>query len=284
VEASSLLEPGVPLFLRGDSAVFAGIRRTEPFDVVTPYGYGGPIGTPFWDEYDEWCRGNGVVTSFVRFHPLYANHKDVTSLVHVELLAGTVAWRLDQPDLFEGMHRHHRRTVRKAGGADTTVTRGPATLDGFVPKYERTMDRKDASGFYYFPPEYWQALAALGDRIVVFEAGEDAALLCFATPPWLHYHLGATSDEGRRLGVSNLLFYEAARWAAAAGFTRFHLGGGLGGDTDSLFQFKQRFDPGGVLEMAVGKVIHDEDAYRALGGAGTEGFFPAYRRASTVRA
>ena len=37
--------------------------------------------------------------------------------------------------------------------------------------------------------------------------------------------------------------------------------------------------------MAVGKVVHDEDAYRALGGTGTEGFFPAYRRAaSTVRA
>ena len=225
------------------------------------------------------------MTTFVRFHPLYANQRDAAPLVHVEQLAGTVAWRLDQPDLFEGMHRHHRRIVRKAGEVEMTVTRGPATLDGFVPKYERTMDRKDASGFYYFPPEYWRALAELGDRIVLFEAGDDAALLCFATPPWLHYHLGATSDEGRKLGVSNVLFFEAAGWAAGEGFERFHLGGGLGGGDDSLFEFKQRFDPDGVVDMAVGKVIHDEDAYRALGGTGTDGFFPAYRRApSTVRA
>jgi len=285
VEAAALLEPGSPLFLRNEAAVFAGIRRTDPSDIVTPYGYGGPVGTPFWDEYGEWCRANGIVTTFVRFHPLYANHEGAPPFVHIERLAGTVAWRLDQDDLLAGMHRHHRRIVRKAGGIDTTVTRGPSTLDGFVPRYERTMDRKDASGFYYFPREYWHALADLGDRIVLFEAGDDAALLCFATPPWLHYHLGATSDEGRKGGVSNLLFYEAARWAAAEGFTRFHLGGGLGGGDDSLFEFKQRFDPGGVLEMAVGKVIHDEDAYRTLGGTGTDGFFPAYRRAaSTVRA
>jgi serine/alanine adding enzyme len=285
VEAAAVLEPGSPLFLRSDSAVFAGIRRADPFDVVTPYGYGGPVGVPFWDEYDRWCRDSGIVTTFVRFHPLYANQKDAAPFVHVERLAGTVAWRLDQRDLFEGMHRHHRRVVRKAGGTETTVGRGALTLDGFVPLYEQTMDRKDASGFYFFPPEYWHALAALDDRIVLFRAGDDASLLCFATPPWLHYHLGATSEAGRKSGVSNLLFLEAARWGATHGCTRFHLGGGLGGRSDSLFEFKQRFDPGGVVEMAVGKVVHDEDAYRALGGTGTAGFFPAYRgAASTVRA
>jgi len=36
--------------------------------------------------------------------------------------------------------------------------------------------------------------------------------------------------------------------------------------------------------MAVGKAIHDEEAYRGLAGAdaGVDGFFPAYR--ATVRA
>ena len=84
-----------------------------------------------------------------------------------------------------------------------------------------------------------------------------------------------------------MLFLEAARWGAAQGFTRFHLGGGVGGRADSLLEFKQRFDPGGALEAAVGKAVHDEAAYRALAGsdAGLEGYFPAYRApASTVRA
>ena len=61
VEASTLLEPGRPLFLRTEQAVFAAILREGPTDVISPYGYGGPVGPGFWEPYDDWCRANGVV-------------------------------------------------------------------------------------------------------------------------------------------------------------------------------------------------------------------------------
>jgi serine/alanine adding enzyme len=283
VEASCLLEPGRPLFLRAGDAVFAAILRDGPTDVITPYGYGGPIGAGFWEPYEEWCRANGVVTTFVRFHPLYANHRDVPPSVEVELLGGTVAWRLDEEgDLFERMHRHHRRVARKAlaAGVEPTAAVAPESLEPFRSLYEQTMERQAAAGFYYFPPEYWRALETdLREHVVLFEAGDEAKLLCLAAPPWLHYHLGASSDAGRKLGAGTLLFLEAARWAQELGYTRFHLGGGVGGRRDSLYEFKLRFDPGGELEAAIGKAIHDEQAYRALAGpqAGLDGFFPAYR-------
>jgi hypothetical protein len=155
------------------------------------------------------------------------------------------------------------------------------------------MERREAAGFYFFPPEYWRALESRPSdvgvhlhlhlhpptHVVLFEAGEDAALLCLASPPWLHYHLGASSEAGRKLGASTLLFLEAARWAQELGYTRFHLGGGVGGARDSLYEFKLRFDPGGEVEAAIGKAIHDEGAYRKLAGprAGRDGYFPAYR-------
>jgi serine/alanine adding enzyme len=286
VEASCLLEPGRPLFLRAGGAVFAAILRDDPTDVITPYGYGGPVGAGFWEPYDEWCRANGVVTTFVRFHPLYANHRDAPASIKVEPLAGTVAWRLDEEgDLVGRMHRHHRRVVRKAlaAGVEPAATIAPENLGAFARLYEQTMERQAAAGFYYFPREYWHALeTTLRGHVVLFEAGDDAKLLCLAAPPWLHYHLGASGDAGRRLGASTLLFLEAARWAQELGYTRFHLGGGVGGARDSLYEFKLRFDPGGELEAAIGKVIHDEKAYRELAGpeAGTDGFFPAYRAAA----
>ena len=100
------------------------------------------------------------------------------------------------------------------------------------------MRRAEAADFYFFAPDYWESLVRLGDRLVLVTAdlaGEPvAAILCLATPPWLHYHLGGTADRGRAVGASNLLFYEAAEWARARGYERFHLGGGAGGQEDSL--------------------------------------------------
>jgi len=277
-----VLEPGEPVLLEHDGAVFALIRRADPADAITPYGYGGPVGrdvTGFWRAYDSWCRENGIVTTFVRFHPLYANARDAP--VHVEQLAATVAWRLGQDDLEGGMHLNHRRTVRKARAAGVTVTVGEGVGD-FVPLYEETMRRAGAAPFYFFAAEYWQALART--QIVRFDAHRDgetlASALCLASPPWLHYHLGASSDEGRRIGANHLVFLEAATWARERGYERFHLGGGVGGREDSLHEFKRRFDPGGLLDAAVGKAVHNEAEYRRLAGAAPslDGYFPAYRR------
>jgi hypothetical protein len=264
----------------GDGA-FALIRRSDPVDVITPYGYGGPAGRDvreFWRTYDGWCRANGVVTTFVRFHPLYANAREAP--IHVEPLAPTIAWRLEQDDLFAPMHLNHRRAVRKAQKAGVTVTAGEGVGD-FVPLYEETMRRAGAAAFYFFGAAYWGALERAG--VVRFDAQLDgdvvASALCLASPPWLHYHLGASSDEGRRIGAMHLLFLEAATWARARGYERFHLGGGVGGREDSLHEFKRRFDPEGLVDAAVGKAVHDEDAYARLTGGetGFDGFFPAYR-------
>ena len=283
VESAAVLEGGRPFLLEHEGALFAGIEREDPPDVLSPYGYGGPVGGDgdFWAAYEEWCREHGVVSTFVRFHPLYANQRSAP--IHVEQLAPTVGWRLgDGRDLLAGMHWKHRNKVRKAENAGATVSAAPG-LDGFVPLYEETMRRVGASDFYLFTSDYWKALDGLGDALVRFDAaigGETvASALCLASPPWLHYHLSGTTDKGRSTGSSTFVLLEAARWAQERGYDRFHLGGGLGGKQDSLHHFKARFDPGGLLEAAVGKAVHDEDAYRRLSGgaARLDGFFPAYR-------
>jgi hypothetical protein len=53
----------------------------------------------------------------------------------------------------------------------------------------------------------------------------------------------------------------------------------VGGAEDSLHEFKRRFDPGGLVDAAIGKAIHDAEAYARLAGraASVDGFFPAYR-------
>ena len=300
LESARLLEPGEPAFLHlqgdGGDVVFACLVREAPGgfrDVITPYGYGGPVAVGakpplerFWQLYGRWCERRRIVTSVIRFHSLFANHRYAGPDVALERYADTTGWRLELPDLFTAMHPAHRRACRKAerAGVRIAVTESPDDLSEFVSLYETTMRRAEAADFYFFAPDYWESLVRLGDRLVLVTAdlaGEPVAgILCLATPPWLHYHLGGTADRGRAVGASNLLFYEAAEWARARGYERFHLGGGAGGQEDSLAAFKRRFDPGGQLEWWLGKAVHDAEAYRELTGRGPadrSGFFPAYR-------
>jgi len=291
VEASAVLDRGEPALLRHGSAVMACIVRpipgSESHDVITPYGYGGPVGEglgEFYAVYERWCRERSIVSTFIRFHPLFENHRHAGPCIRAAYGSPTIGWPLEG-DLLAGMHGKHRNTVRKAHKAGVTVEAAvaPEDLAAFVSLYEVTMRRQEAPGYYLFSEAYWAKLGELGDRLVRFDAVHGGAVvasaLCLRGSRWLHYHLGATAGAARDLGASNLLLYEAALWGQAQGLETFHLGGGAGG-RESLFAFKHRFSPEGVREFWTGKAVHDEGAYLALSGATEidyEGFFPAYR-------
>ena len=305
LESAALLGQGHPVYLHlrseGGDLAFPALVREAPdgySDVGTPMGYGGPVASgnappaaAFFAEYEDWCRDNRVVATFARFHPVLANQRLAEGRWHVEQIGHSVGWHLagrDADAVFAGMDAHHRRVVRKAraAGVEFVPEVGVGELDGFVALYRQTMRRRDASPFYYFPEEYWLHLATrLVDAIVRFDAYEDgnlaASILCLAAPPLLHYHLGASSERGQSLGANHVLFCETAAWAAERGFELFHLGGGVGGFEDSLYEFKRRFDPEGRLPATLGKSVHDEKTYRRLAGVEEidfAGFFPAYRR------
>ena len=290
VAASAPLAGGEPVLLHdGERLAFPLLVRSDPADVVTPYGYGGPLGTPrpdFPDAYAEWCAGRGIVSSFVVFHPLYRNGEAAEALgFRPTALAGTVAWRLDG-DLIAGMHKHHRRIVRRAlaDGCAVSVTVAPDDLGAFIDAYEQTMRRADAAPFYFFPPAYWAALQR-EVRLVRVDVSRDGELLAsvlgMGEPPWLHYHLGGSTEAGRGSGASHVALLGLAEYGAAQGYSVLHLGGGVGGRADSLLEYKRRFFPDGVVGAVIGKAVHDEAAYLALTGGDAvdwDGFFPAYRQ------
>ncbi len=297
VQASGVLADAEPVLLRlagGEGDVFlACLLRRDPTDVVTPYGYGGPVATgprpplrEFPAAYAAWCEQRGAISSFLVFHPLLANAQSPASEGFRRTpLAGTVAWPLTGAELLPAMHKHHRRIVRRALAEDHEVAIDPAPADlaEFVGVYEQTMRRAEASPFYFFPQRYWDALRG-GVRLVrvdVRRRGELlATVLGMGEPPWLHYHLGGATDAARGTGASHLALYSLACWGREHGFDTLHLGGGVGGREDSLLEFKLRFAPSGRVGVSIGKAVHDTAAYLRLTGGGAvdwDAFFPAYR-------
>ena len=232
-------------------------------------------------------RENRIITTYVRFHPLYRNHGYAPPFFELERTEGAVAWPLTG-DLWTNVHPHHRRLVRRAerAGLEVRTSSGPLVLEPFRELYVETMRRVAATQFYFFGDTYWERLAGgLADRLLLLEAEAGgvtvAAILCLTGWPWLHYHLGATSGEARGLGASHLLLYRAAQLAQDLGYEQFHLGSGVGAVGGSLLDFKRRFSTGSLVEQLLGKAVHDRERYVALTGAPDPvvgSYFPAYRR------
>ena len=119
VEASCVLDPGEPVLLEDDGVVMACIVRaipgTDAYDVTTPYGYGGPVGNgDFQQAYERWCGERGIVSTFIRFHPLFENYRGAP---HASYASPTVGWPLEG-DLLAGHARQapERRPQGAEGG------------------------------------------------------------------------------------------------------------------------------------------------------------------------
>jgi hypothetical protein len=112
-----------------------------------------------------------------------------------------------------------------------------------------------------------------------------SAALCMYGGGFLHYHLGCSKEKYFHLGTNIYQFHHIALWGKENGLDAFYLGGGHVG-RDSLFKFKHRFSPNGVLPFYIGKKIHHMQSYNTLmdtwknyyATESTNGFFPAYRK------
>ena len=250
-------------------------------DLTSAYGFGGPLGecAGWRGRFRRECARRGVVSEFIRFHPLLRNDaglEDVeTSLVQQMV---TVDVTRSDDGLRAGMRTQGRRNLARAAREGVTVCT-TTDLDRFHTAYTDAMLALHADPFYLFDRAYFAALEGLGDALVVLDAGQATALyLCGGGA--MHYHLGAVSADGRRTGAATAMHFEAMRTARQRGLSTLHLGGGLTAE-DSLWRFKATLGDGRAA-YRVGRAVHDPGAYAELcAEAGADpahgGRFPAYR-------
>lgn len=302
--ASAQLEPSgtIPVLLhhRGyrSETVLPLLLRPLPhaagWDATSIYGYAGPLtaapaadaGREFGAAVDAWAIRNQVVASFIRYHPLLENHRIGPAQASPSHVGHTVVWQLARDgDPRSRMHSHHRRAARRAdrAGLEIRISSHPTSLDHFRALHQLTMHRLKAAAFYDFTDGYWNALANSSSTILVeglLNEQTVAAVLCLTSPPFLHYHLGASTEPGRSIGASHRVLVAAAEWATRAGLQAFDLGGAPGGSDSPLFRFKQRFDPEAQqTPLYVGRWVHDTTRYADLAARSTpSGYFPPWRQ------
>ncbi|CEP50679.1 spore coat polysaccharide biosynthesis protein [[Clostridium] sordellii] len=283
-------------------------NEKELFDIITPYGYGGPfllnyeeknldrLVKEFREDFEVYCYKNNIVSEFVRFHPLLENHKGMELYMDIESPRSTICMELKSKDyIWNNLSPKCKNQIRKAvkNGVKIEVGTMDKDLEEFIVMYKNTMMKNSAEKYYYFNKEFFiNTKKYLKGDISIFNATYKGEIilssLIMTYKDYVHYHLTGSKKEFLNLGANNLLLYEISLWAMNKGCKYFHLGGGYSGDEDSLFKFKKGFSKSikGYKNFYIGKKINLPNEYEKLVKIYEEekqlslsntNFFPAYR-------
>lgn len=284
------------------------VRVTDAplYDLVTPYGYGGPVITEctegkkaelvqeFICAFAEYCKENRIVSEFIRFHPLYGNAHDFKGWYEVIYKRPTLQTNLancEDPILSE-FSASCRRDIRHAlkAGVEYRIILNPSDLNDFKEIYYKTMARNNAASVYYFDDDYFsKCIELFGKTLVLVEIkfqGEIIGMsLNFTCGKIIHAHLTGTLKDFHHLAPAYMLQYALTLWGKENGFDLIHLGGGRTGEKDDkLYLFKKKFGKNTELEYYYGYKIWDEKMYKELiektNTAHSFNGFPQYRQKS----
>jgi hypothetical protein len=276
-----LLQP-----IEGANSVGADLR-----DVTSVYGYSGPLvhqcqgDDKFlcgaWQAFVDSWRAQSVVSVFTRFHPILGNQEWLQPewttpgvLGHTYKGGKTVVINLSKSpeqiwtDYQRKLRQHLRRVEREQ---DFTIVHDQnwEHLDDFVSMYHETLQRNNATEFYFFSVDYFNSLKqTLGSHGSLFlcMCGDTAAaaFLLIEYNGIVSVHLAASREQFSSLSPNKWLFHEAQILSRARGNRYLHIGGGRGSrDDDPLFRFKAQFSST-YLPFYTGRWILDRPAYEFL--------------------
>ena len=252
-------------------------------DATSVYGYPGPVGTSdpeflsrAWGALTEHWKSERVVSAFTRFNPLLANDRLLEGIpaaaAGIKDCGNTVSIDLTLPAETHSQqyHKNLRYAIRKARetGLVTTEDETWAHADDFVAVYQDTMARCGSRPEYVIDRAWIQGFReAMGASARLFVTKNDeavaAAMIVIDYDGNLHCHLIGSAPEFAASSPSKVLLDDVRLWGIENGRASMHLGGGLGGREDALYQFKRKFSPL-THSFRTGNWIMNDSVYRQL--------------------
>ena len=273
------------------------------FDLITPYGYGGWIfeGDLSVDSinildsvYQQYCTNEGIISEFVRFHPLFGFDRICSSFYEIVDHGPIICMDLTKEDvIWENIDRKKRNIIRKAVKQNIAVECGfdESLLTEFQSIYKETMLNARADPYYFFDKDFFKCIfMSLKDNALIFYATKNeeivAVSLVLLSGDKMNYHLTGSKFAYRSCEPGSLLLYQTAKWGSENGYRTLLLGGGLGSSEDSLLRFKKGFNRNSNYIFTTGHKIFNDEIYNQLckirheNGVSIDNstFFPEYRR------
>ncbi len=293
----------MPLLLR---KIVLNEADTGYHDVISPYGYSGPLFQKnsteeviahFWKLVDQWYSENKVISEFIRFNMdknwLGYSGKLQPTLSNVcgIILPEEVQWQNFKPKV--------RNNFRKAGkaGLIANVHHNRITnenISHFYQIYRETMQRKNASSQYLYDLEYFtnfinKNLDCCALAMVYKDGIPISTELLLLSEDNVYSFLGGTDADYFVYRPNDLLKITVLNWAREKGYKKYFLGGGRS-DNDSLYKYKKDFFPkDNDVIFYTGRKVLDKEAYNRLVKetrsdllANRANYFPLYRLLPTT--
>ncbi|WP_316811954.1 GNAT family N-acetyltransferase [Pedobacter heparinus] len=278
-----------------------GIDGADFCDLTSSYGYAGPVSNRKFDQLSDsfmnnfkcsfagFMRHNRAVSVFCRLNPFLHQSCLMEKMgglrsngrtVYIDLTQSLEAQRAGYVKRLQRQIRQLRKREYQIKDADSQEE-----IQLFTQMYQQNMRRLQAGNSYFYNEAYFSSLLTNSEfncKLILVYEGEE--MICGAVVVWMggviRNHLSATSESHVQFSPSKLLTDEISIIGRTLGMKFFHLGGGVGGKEDTLFDFKRSFSD---LLMAdqIWCYIGDEPGYNQLVAQKNieedKGYFPLYR-------
>lgn len=279
------------------SFILRKIEGTEYCDLITPYGYGGPliiklIGNKnlllerFHFSFMKYVKDNNVISEFIRFHPLLQNADDFKKIYPIEFVRNTCVTELigNQENVRDYVTKKCYKRIKHCIkiGMDFEIETEPDSIDDFIDIYYSTMKRNEADEYYYFDKQYFETMLKKLRKYIItvkikYENKTIAMGLYFLYGDTIHIHLSGTLSEYIKLSPAYMLRYAIIKWGIQHEYRFIHHGGGRSNSLeDGLYVFKKQFS-NKEEPFYIAKKIWNEEVYHEMSNQKDTDFFPAYR-------
>jgi hypothetical protein len=306
----------VPYLLRNCDTLLPNELFTEYFDVVSPYGYPGFLlnesgwSTPGFADtaltlLKRVLREKGICSAFFRLHPIL--NQGIDSILQPETVTFngetvSIDLTLSDAQLWNQTRSDHRNKInrcRREGMTARVVSCDEDSLQVLTDIYIETMSRVGAAdGYLEFNYDYFLQLnSAIANTLYICLVESDrqivSAGLYSECCGIVQAVFGGTKTEFLRYSPTTLETEQVKQWAKARGDRVLHLGGGLGGSKDRLYDFKAGFSKQ-RHSFLTARLIIDAERYADLTTRRAKTlnvspdellqshFFPAYRAAGVA--
>jgi hypothetical protein len=280
------------------------IVGTDFYDMTSVYGYCGPILnvstseiskntlTSFKTAFKSFMTEENAICIFSRLHP-FINQCHLLENIGGIVENGTTLYMdlsTSIEDQRSGYEKRLFRQVRQLRQKGYLIKEAGdiGEIRAFIDIYHKNMDRLHATPQYYFDEKYFTSLLKLeGFENKLLLIYDGTVLACGAvvllSDNIIRNHLSATAPDYLNESPSKLLTDEISMVGRRLGKKIFHLGGGVGGKEDSLFEFKKRFSNLQVKDH-IWRYVNDPETYNTIvAKAGPNidmqsSYFPLYRQ------